>query len=299
MIKIIKTCSLLLCLLAITTVVAHADNVEKRKTFSKTYSLRSNQKVKISNKFGKVEVNNWNRNEVKVDVTIIASSKDDHATQSILDNINIESSDGNPVTFTTKFSNSNNKTKNSKMEINYVVHMPAGNPLEIKNEFGSTVIPDWEGEVNVNQSFGALTTGKLRNAKDLDVEFGSLTSTAINDGRIKISYSKLKVDNLSGNISSKIDFCKGSTLGLLKTLTKLDMKISYSDVSLDLSSDLEATFKINTSFGNVKNSSNVEIINETKEKKYGPTFDKVYSGRKGSGKVPITISSSFGDVILK
>jgi hypothetical protein len=299
MIKIIKICSLLLCLLVVTTIAAHASDGEKRKTFSKSYALRSNQKVKISNKFGKVEVNNWKRNEVKVDVTIIVSSKDDRATQALLDNINIESSDGNPVTFTTKFSNANNKTKNTKMEINYVVHMPAGNPLEIKNEFGSTTIPDWEGEVNVNQSFGPLTTGRLHNAKDLDVEFGSLTSTAINDGRIKISYSKLKVDKLSGDVTSKIDFCKGSTLGLQESLKKLDLKISYSDVSLDLSSGLEATFKINTSFGNVKNSSNVNIVNETKEKKYGPTFDKVYSGSKGSGKVSVTISSSFGDVIIK
>ncbi|WP_346237252.1 hypothetical protein ABDK00_011520 [Niabella insulamsoli] len=297
--KIIKAFSLLLCLWLV-TYAAHADNGEKRKTFTKTYPLRSQQKVKISNKFGKVEVNSWARNEVKVDVTIMASSKDDRATQAILDNINIESSDGDPIVFTTKFSNNaNTKTKSSKMEINYVVYMPADNPLEIKNEFGSTILPDWRGDVSLDQSFGPLTTGQLQRAKKIDVDFGSLNAAAIHDGQLKISYSKLKVEKLSGAISSKIDFCKGSTLGLHPTLTQLDIKASYSDVSIRLPSNLSARYQIKTSFGDLKNSSPVPISNQTKEKKYGPTFDKVYAGSSGSGKAAVTISSSFGDITLK
>lgn len=299
--RTIKICSLLFLLFALTTAAAHADNLdEKRKTYSKSYSLTSNQRVKISNKFGSVDVRNWNRNEVKVDVTIIAFSKDDRAAQAILDNISIESNDGNPVLFTTKFAgNTNTKGKNSKMEVNYIVYMPAGNPLDIKNEFGSTQIPDWDGEITIKQSFGPIVTGRLQKAKDIDVEFGSLTSSAINNGQIRISYSDMKVDRLSGTISGKIDFCKGTKLGLADNLERLDIKASYSDVSLNVSTKLSTTVNIKTSFGNLKNNSKLDIINKTKESKYGPTFDKTYSGTQGSGKAPVTISSSFGDITLK
>lgn len=299
--RTIKICSLLFLLIALTTSAARADSFnEKRKTYSKSYSLSNNQRVKIANKFGKVEVKAWDRNEVKVDVTIIAFSENERIAQGILDNITIESSDGNPVTFTTKFQgNTNTKGQKSKMEINYIVYMPASNPLDIKNEFGSSSIPDWEGEVNIKQSFGPITTGKLQKVKDMNVEFGSLISSAINDGRIRISYSDMKVDNLSGNISSTIDFCKGTKVGLNDNLEKLDMKVSYSDVSINVSSKLNTTLNIKTSFGNLKNNSKVDIVNKTKENKYGPTFDKTYSGTQGSGKASVTISSSFGDITLK
>ncbi len=299
--RTIKICSLLFLLMALTTSALHADNSnEKRKTYSKSYALSSNQRVKIANKFGKVEVKAWERNEVKVDVTIIAFSENERVAQGILDNITIESSDGNPVTFTTKFQgNTNTKGQKSKMEINYMVYMPASNPLDIKNEFGSSSIPDWEGEVNIKQSFGPITTGKLQKAKDVNVEFGSLISTAINDGRIRISYSDMKIDNLSGTISGTIDFCKGTKVGLNDNLEKLDMKVSYSDVSINVSSRLNTTLNIKTSFGNLKNNSKVDIVNNTKENKYGPTFDKTYSGTQGSGKASVTISSSFGDITLK
>ncbi|GAB3428466.1 DUF4097 family beta strand repeat-containing protein [Niabella aquatica] len=299
MAKIIKAYSLLLLLTAL-TLVAHADDGEKNKTYSKTYSLRDNQEVKISNKFGKVTVNNWNRKEVKVDVSITVYANDDKVAQNIIDNINIESTEANFISFTTKFSgNNNNKGKNIKMKVNYTVYMPSSNPLSVKNEFGNTYIPDWPGEVNIDQSFGDIETGVLPKVKDIKVQFGSLISKSINDGNMKISYSDLKIDNLSGNITTRIDFCKGSKIGLPSKLDRLDMKISYSDVTLHISPSLDATFTISTSFGDLKNSSKLNLTNETREKKYGPTFDKKYSGKTGSGKAVVNISNSFGDIVLK
>jgi len=299
--KIIKAYSLLLLLTAL-VLAAHADDGEKNKTYSKTYQLRNNQEVKISNKFGKITVNRWNRPEVKVDVSITVYSNDDQVAQNIIDNISIESSEGPYISFTTRFSGNNKNTvrgKKTQMQVNYVVYMPSSHPLSIKNEFGNTYIPDWAGEVNIDQSFGDIETGILSKVEDIKVQFGSLISKAISDGNMKISYSDLKIDNLSGRVSSKIDFCKGTKIGMESKLDRLDMKISYSDVTLHISPSLDANFTITTSFGDLKNSSKLNLTNETKENKYGPTFDKKYSGRAGSGKAVVNISNSFGDILLK
>jgi hypothetical protein len=297
--KIIKAYSLLLLLTAL-MLTARADDGEKNKTYSKTYSLHNNQEVKISNKFGKVTVNHWNRKEVKVDVSITVYSNDDRVAQNIIDNINIESNDGNYISFTTRLSgHNNNNGKNTKMQVNYVVYMPSSNPLSVKNEFGNTYIPDWAGEINIDQAFGNIETGALPKAKDIKVRFGSLVSKAISDGNMKISYSDLKIDNLSGSVTSKIDFCKGTKLGLENKLQRLDMRISYSDVTLHISPLSDAAFTISTSFGDLKNSSKINMVNETREKKHGPTFNKKYSGTTGSGKAVINISSNFGDILLK
>lgn len=301
--KAIKAFNILICMLLVCHIPVYAYNFEKRKNYTQSYPLHHNQKVKIANKFGKVQINAWSRNEVKVDVVIITSSNDEKVAQSLLDNISIESNTGNPIVFTTKFSSSNSGSKNknsqSKMEINYIVYMPATTPLDVKNEFGNTFVPDWSGVINLDQCFGNVTTGSLPNAKDINVKFGALTSSSIKDGNIQVSYSSLSIDKLTGSVSSKIDFCKDAKLGLHSTLEKLDAKVSYSDIIIHISPNLQAAFQIKTSFGSLKNKSNIEIINQTKDKKNGPVFDKTYKGIKGSGASIVNINSSFGDITLQ
>ncbi|MEE6186575.1 hypothetical protein [Niabella digestorum] len=299
--KTIKVFSILLIAICCRTITAHAHYAEKIKTYTQSYPLQSNQVIKISNKFGKVVVNSWNRNEVKVEATIITSAKDERMAQQLLDHINIESRAGTSITFTTRFSGSTarGKSSQSKMEVNYVIYMPSSNPLEIKNEFGNTFLPDWKGVIDIDQAFGELSVGSIANVKSIRVKFGGLNATAIHGGDIKISYSKLHIDKLTGTVSGKIDFCSGVHLGLHNALEKLDLKTSYSDIVCKIAPALDATFQISTSYGDLKNLSGTEIVNQTREKRYGPTFDKSYKGVKGSGKVPVNISASFGNITLK
>lgn len=274
--------------------------VQKEKSFTTTYPLRTRQQVEIINKYGDVKINSWNRKEVKVDAVISVYAGNERTANDILDRINIESNDGEPVSFKTIISgNISNGKSQTVMEINYQVYMPAENPLSVKNHFGSTQIPDWLGDINVEQSYGNIVTGIVPNAQDFKVRFGRLSAKAIHNGNINISYSDLAIDQLKGSINARIDFCGNAKIALLKDLEKLDMKSSYSDVTLQVPESLSALLNINTSYGDLKNKSTVSMINETKEKKYGPTFNKIFSGKTGSGKSKINISSSFGEVILQ
>jgi hypothetical protein len=91
-------------------VVAGGDQSEKKKSYSKSYPVSGNDKISLTNSFGELRINTWDKNEVKVDVTITGKGSTDERAQEIIDRITIEdgkSSSG--VYFKTNFKNDDDK----------------------------------------------------------------------------------------------------------------------------------------------------------------------------------------------
>ena len=65
-------------------------DAEKRKTFEKTYKVNSSDVLNISNKFGRVHVNTWNKNEIKVKVDMIARAGSESKVNEMLSRMKIE-----------------------------------------------------------------------------------------------------------------------------------------------------------------------------------------------------------------
>ncbi len=272
----------------------------KSKAVNKSYNVSSSQKLDIQNSFGRVEVHTWNKNEIKVDVSIEVSANTNDLAQKVLDKISVtDSKNGNSISFKTAIGNiNNNKEQKSTMNINYSIYMPANNPLEISNEFGATVIPDYSGEVELSSKFGSLTTGNLPNVKSINVEFGKGKFENIKDGDISVKYSKAEFGKLSGKMKLNLEFCSGIVMNLDNSLSGLDVKASYSNVNLKPSSDLSASYSISTSFGNLKNRTAIKFDGGDDDNDRGPKFDHQYNGKSGSGNIQIKINTSFGNVIL-
>ena len=272
----------------------------KTKTVNKSYNVSSNDKLNIDNSFGRVEVRTWDRNEIKVDVTVEVSSNKEDLAQKILDGISItDGQSGKEISFKTKMKNNNNsRGEKSTMKVNYSISMPASNPLDISNEFGATVIPDYRGEVDLTSKFGSLTAGNLSNVKRIDVEFGKAKIEGINNGNVSIKYSSSTLGKLSGNIRLNVEFSSTIKMNLDNSLTGLDIKASYSTVNLKPDAGLGASYNISTSFGDLKNRTSIKFDGGDEDGDKGPKFDHNYTGKSGNGSVPIKVSTSFGSVIL-
>ena len=160
-------------------------------------------------------------------------------------------------------------------------------------------LPDFNGPVELESKFGSLTTGKLMNVKNIDVEFGDAKIEHLNGGKLTIKFSKGTVGSMSGNLVLRFEFCDKIKIGLSNEVKDLDLKNSYTSVYLDADNNLSASFDVHTSFGEFKNKTSFVISEEkTDTEKYGPTFDKDYSGKAGSGSNKVKIRSEFGEVIL-
>jgi len=272
----------------------------KNKAVNKSYNVSSSDKLKIQNSFGSVEVHTWNKNEIKVDVTIEVSANTENLAQKIIDGISVaDSKSGGDISFKTSIKGINNsKGEKSTMKVNYDISMPASNPLNISNEFGATVLPDYKGDVELSSKFGSLTTGTLSNAKSVNVEFGSAKIESTN-GAVSIKYSSATIGKLVGNVKLNLEFSSATKINIDNSLTGLDAKVSYSSVNFKPVGDISVSYDISTSFGDFKNRTNIKFDGDEEDKDdHGPKFDHSYNGKSGSGSVPVKIKSSFGKVIL-
>lgn len=275
-------------------------DTEKKKVYTKSYAIGSNDKVTIDNQFGEVKIITWSKAEVQTDVTIIARGSSDQRAQEILDHINIEdgkNSDG--VYFKTNMKNQNTKGKgehNQKMEINYEVHMPAGNPLDLENAFGATNVPDMTGPVVLTQKFGDLVAGNLGNAKEIRVEFGSIIVDNVSNCKMVIKFSKAEIKKMSGNIKLNFEYCEKVKLKLDNSVTDLNINNSFSEIQIAVVSGYGGDFDIHTSFSDLKNGSALGIKEEKDDDEHGPKFDKDYTGKTGNGTNKVKIKSSFGQI---
>lgn len=142
-----KLFNLFLPLLVITQLSTFAQNennngnfkkyeFSKNKSVNRSYTVSASDKLSINNSFGKVEIHTWDRNEIKVDISIEVSASKEDIAQKIIDGINIkDAQNGKEISFKTSIKGNNNSGGGkSAMTVNYSISMPATNPLSIEND---------------------------------------------------------------------------------------------------------------------------------------------------------------------
>jgi hypothetical protein len=292
-----------------TAIAGEEPKIEKKKTYSKSYNVSNSDKVSFDNRFGELKITTWDKNEVKVDVTMTGKANTDERAMEILNGIRIEDGKtGSGVFFKTHIENQNRKHdkedkekyRNEGLSIDYTVFMPSRNPLTAKNEFGKTTIPDYAGEIEVESKFGSLTAGNLANVKRVRVEFGESDIESINNGKLNIHFSgKSIVTRLSGSVDVTLEHSGGVKLVLENNVKDITIKNNFSNLYLDVNKNFSAKFDINTNFGDFSNKTDFAISRKDKDdNSHGPKFNHQYAGTSGTGSTSVKIHSEFGQVTV-
>ena len=308
---ILKAYSIFFVLFYFTVQTARAGaedpTIEKKKTYTKSYQVSSTDKISFDNRFGEIKINTWDKDEVKVDITMIGKANSEEVAQEILNRINIEDGkDNSGVFFVTKIGDHNKnwpkgeKYNNTGFTINYVIYMPSQNPLNVANEFGKTFIPDYRGEITINQKFGTLTAGKLSKVKKVHIEFSAgNTIESISGGELDIRFSRTQVNRLEGKVKAFFEHNSGLKLGIDNSLGELTIKNSFTQLFIDANKNISAVFTIHTNFSELDNKSSFSFKEEgNDEDRRGPKFDHDYSGKSGAGNIPVNVKSEFGEVTI-
>lgn len=272
----------------------------KERNISKTYSASGNN-LNIDGQFGDVTITTWDKNEIKVDIHIEASSTEKDFAEKTFERLDVkDKQEGKDITFTTIVGNIDVHCKNcsNTMRIDYDIHMPASNNLSITNSFGFITMPDYSGPVSINSQYGGITAGKLSKLEKLEVGFGKVKLKDLANADASFSYSSINIDNLSGSNKIKMDFCPYSKIILDNDLTALTLDDSYSVVHLKPAANFSASYDISTSYGSFFDKTGAGIKRTDEPEQYGPDLDKHYSGKSGSGSAKIVIKSSFGSVMI-
>lgn len=194
-----------LSLLTITLAVCSALMVQAQpveKKINKTFNVNSDTELHIANTFGKVHIDTWDKNQIQAQITIKAESKGGNS-QELLDRITIDIDESSSqVSLRTEIENKRNWGKHSqKFEIDYLVKMPRGNPLDLTNRHGDIFLDNFDGRLDLDLAHGQLVTEKLGGEVDINVAHGNggrILSAAKGDLQMR-HYQRMRIDYL-GNM---------------------------------------------------------------------------------------------------
>ncbi|MCK4664283.1 MAG: hypothetical protein KAT68_15550 [Bacteroidales bacterium] len=195
--KALKFSIILILLLTQSFGFLYASN-EFTKKFHEEFQVDKSTILEIQNKFGDVNVNNWDKDLVSINITITVKESREEKAEKIFEKIKITlEKDNNTVKAITEIID---KIKNTKFSIDYEIHTPAYIKLNLTNKFGNVFINEITGKSNIIIKYGNLEANKIMgdNSKPLStLTLGYCGKANINEynwGKLFIKYSKINIE---------------------------------------------------------------------------------------------------------
>lgn len=214
-------------ILVITSVFAGSE--EFSKNLHKEYNADANTLLMIQNRFGDVDINNWDKNQVTIDVTITVDHRNEEKAKELIDYINVKfSQSGNTIEAITeiddKFSKWNSFSfgdDRKEFSIDYKVNIPKGIKLDLENKYGDVFINEIAGHAKISVKYGNLKVNKIsrENVKPLSEVYLAYSKGTIEECKwlnLTLKYSKLEIEKCKALIAitkySKLYVDRGSSI---------------------------------------------------------------------------------------
>ena len=142
------------------------------KTIKKEFFAGKGILLTVENKFGHVNINNWDKESIYFEIIISVEFPDKSTGEKILNYIDVDfinnSDEIKVITkFDEKFSRSGFKLFSSegneqkKFSVDYSIYMPKNIKLNLVNKFGSVFIDEITERSNIEVKYGALIANKI------------------------------------------------------------------------------------------------------------------------------------------
>ncbi|MHC1776075.1 MAG: hypothetical protein AB9834_11750 [Lentimicrobium sp.] len=283
-INIYRNFSLLAMVACLPLLLASQTYSEKREE-SKTYRLKPGTLVQISNKYGNVNVMNWDKDSVRFEVSVSVQSKQPAKLNKVLSSIDCEMVSTASVISARTIFHDNGATfwkdvvsyagqvvnTSNNLQIHYTVYMPENNPVKVENKFGNIYLDSRKGKTDITLSNGDLQARDFTGVLKLILEFGSASIQEAGEAQININYSDLYMQNVNKlnliSRSSTIDLDKVGSMEMESVRDKMKVE-SCTSVSGDVSfsrtriNQLGTVCSLTTKYGELKiNGISREFVN--------------------------------------
>jgi hypothetical protein len=242
---------------------------EVTKEFHKEYTAGANTTLDISNRYGDVVIQSWDKDQVVIDVKVTVELPNKERAEKLLNYIDIQFSEGDNLisakTVIDEKFNFSGWGDSRRFSIDYTVKMPVETALTLANKYGNSDLDDLHGLVNLDIKYGNITAAKLTrgNVKPLN--------------RLNLAYGKGTIDeagwlDLTVRYVGKFELTKSQAI-------LLDSK--YSKLSLGETSSVVGESKYDNI--RIENINNLVLENGYTETNIGVLTKKLsYNGSYGS-----------------
>jgi hypothetical protein len=159
---------LALTLLVSSTLQAAGDEYSKNK--KKEYQVNDQTVLAVINKYGDVNITNWEKDMVSIDVTVTVDHRKEEKARELLDEIIINfAQEGNKIMAETDFDKSFNRSgglfdfdsDTKEFSIDYTIKMPKYLSIELENKYGDVFIDEVTGRADIAVKYGNLKANKI------------------------------------------------------------------------------------------------------------------------------------------
>ncbi|MFA8435511.1 MAG: hypothetical protein ACEPOZ_13405 [Marinifilaceae bacterium] len=276
----------------------NASAIEKfTKELRKSYPAQEGTLLSIENKYGSIDINNWEIDSVVIDVTITVESYSEEKAESLFNNIDILfSKSGNNIKAVTEMSHKFKTGK--KFSIDYKVNMPDYVQLDLNQKFGDIYINTIRAKTKINLSYGNLKGDKFlypeeKPVSSINLAYAKATINECNRSKLTLKYSKMNIGSSKGlvvvsrfsqlhldNNQSVIADSKYDSFNIANTDVFMVSSGQYSDFKID---QVNKRLELALRYGNCKidyipkDFESVSINNEYVASKIGIDPDASYT----------------------
>ncbi|MEM1327513.1 MAG: hypothetical protein AAGI23_16245 [Bacteroidota bacterium] len=193
------------------------------KNLSKTFPINADGTTSLENKYGSMNIEVWDRNEVKIEVTVEAKANNDRKVRQILDGIDVDFSNGSDyVSAETDFNLKG--INNASYTVTYEVHMPATNELKASMKYGNLKLGKLIGSADIEVKYGTFQIESIGDNSTIEVAYSGADCTLAEakDLMVEASYSRVHIYN-ARDIKMESKYCQGMEIENARRVT-LDSK---------------------------------------------------------------------------
>jgi len=225
----------------------HASEPVFKKEFTRevheTFNVSPGVNLEVQNKYGNINIDTWNKNQIQIDVLIKVKSSNTEKAQKFLNEIQIDFDNSASRVSAHTIYPDNNKSwwsnwfgngKNLDYEVHYTISAPQDMSTSIVNKYGNITQASIDGDADVTNKYGDIFYKDIAGDLELTLGYGKATFGAVSgDAKMQIKYSSLKmVETKDLEISTKYSDIKIKHCGNVTSYTKYDEYKIESMVSL-------------------------------------------------------------------
>ena len=252
------------------------------ETFDETYEVSSGTQFEIRNRNGNVNIQGWDRSQIKV-----------HATKKIhwggkLENVEIQVSQGSDFKIETIY-----LVKNPRVSVSYDLRVPvnvvvklvrtSNGKIELEATHGDTEVETSNGKIEVKDAVGDIDAHTSNGAIEIkDVK--GFVSAHTSNGAINVERATgvVELETSNGAIETEVPAIGENGLRV---------RTSNGTIELNLASDLNVDLEAKTSNGKIKLDDLEVIVKEISK--------NTLRGKIGEGGKKISCRTSNGRIVLK
>ncbi len=302
------------------------------KEINNNYEITEGFSLGIDNKYGEINVVNWEKEEMSVEIIITAESSSQSSAEALLKGVKIEISESRSNANFTTIINSKRMQKDKKIQVVYNVKTPEYLNIALAQSYGNIYIQDITGLADLELKYGNLTANRLAirdpdvwnnlnlaygkvaieyvNALKTDVNYSELNISEsdalivesaysklnlgnVGDLDIESKYDKLSVDLLGGLMSVESEYTQVSVNRILPGFTGIFAEMTYGNFKGGLDAKIAFMIDAETAFGSIN------IPKGDYQSSKEGIREEVHGNMGGQTKSQVDVSIKYGNLVLK